>query len=287
MKTILHNSPSFARLGACVVATLGLGLTAASALTPVVSLLLGGQDFGPGNTIEAKSKTLLSVSTAYSYSVEGTCSGTGGLASIKSGTPISDIFTKSILKGVCSNPSSSATVDIFNEDFTRTKDFPGGVKVTISATISAGRLASGQVYYKVADVSVQSATPIPAGTIRFDPGARIIVKAIPVIQFKSSSKNIGESTSPFNVEITKFGKDKAEVTVNTVNGTADGEDFMPIVEQVVKFPPGTSTQIIPVTILPNTVQDGFRRFTVTLSKPSKGAVLGNKKTLTVGIVDDD
>ena len=89
------------------------------------------------------------------------------------------------------------------------------------------------------------------------------------------------------MEITKFGKDKAEVTLNTVNGTADGGDFTPIVNQVVQFPAGTSTQVVPITILPNTVKDGFRRFTVTLSNPTNGSVLGTKKVLTVGITDDD
>lgn len=286
MKTIPHYSPGFVRLGACIIAVLGLGLSAASALSPIVSLLLGGQDFGPGNTVDAKSKALLSVSTVYKYNVEGTCSGTGGLSKIKSGTPISAVFTNLKLFGTYSNPQSKVAFDIFDKNISGTQTIQG-VKVTISARVAAGKLPSGQVYFKVTNVSIQSASPIPAGTIRFDPGAKIVVKAVPVVQFKSSSKNISESTSPFNVEITKFGKDKAEVTLNTVNGTADGGDFTPIVSQVVQFPAGTSTQVVPITILPNTVKDGFRRFTVTLSNPTNGSVLGTKKVLTVGITDDD
>ncbi len=137
------------------------------------------------------------------------------------------------------------------------------------------------------NVTVTAAGPVPAGTIRFEPGSQIVISAAPVIQFKAIAKNIGESDDHIDVLISKIGKGKVTVKVNTADGTADSGDYTPILNRTLTFPVKTSKMIVPIKILPNTVKDGFRTFTVTLSSPTGGAVLGTKKVQTIGIKDDD
>jgi Calx-beta domain len=285
MKTTLFNPSSFARLGACVVATLGLGIASAVAV-PSVTLLVGGQDFGPGNTMKATSKALLSPSVAYEFSVEGTCVGTGGLKKlVKPGTPISVFFNKLTLSGTYDNPSGKLPITIFNKTYKATQTI-NGVPVTISAKVKGGTEANGKVYFEVTNVKVTSPAPLPDGTIRFEPGAKVVISAVPVVQFKTISKNVSESGGTVEVEISKIGKGACSVTLTSADLNANNTHYTPV-SQTVSFGTSLTKVVVPVTILPNTVKDGYRKFTLTLSSPTNGAVLGTKKVQTIGILDDD
>lgn len=287
MKTIQLHQPAIVRFFSCAVAVLGLGAASAIAASPIVTLPLGAQDFGVGNEIHASSKLTLSKSTSYKFKVQGTCVGTGALAGlVKSGTPISALFSNVKLTGTYANPSGKFPIVVFNKKYSKTQTIKGVGKVTISALVKGGTTAGGKVYFDVTNVKIKSATPLPAGTIRFEKGAKLIVTAAPVIQFKATAKNVGESDGTLNLEVSKVGNDKASVQYATADLTANSSHYTPA-SGTINFGSKTGSQIIPITILPNTVKDGFRKFTVTLSSPTGGAVLGAKTVVTVGILDDE
>ena len=287
MKTTLINKPAIVRYFSCAAAVLGLGIASAVAASPIVTLSLGSQDFGVGNEIHATSKLSLTPSTSYKFKVVGTCVGTGSLAGlVKSGTPISALLSNVKLSGTHANPGGKLPIVVFDKKYKKTQRIQGLGKVTLSAVVKGGTTAAGKVYFDVTNVKISSAKPLPPGTIRFEPGAKLVVTAAPVIQFKATSKNISESGGVINLEVTKVGNDKATVQYSTADLTADSSDYTPA-SGTLNFGPKTGTQVIPITILPDNVKEGFARFTVTLSSPTGGAVLGTKKTVTVGILDDD
>lgn len=64
MKTTSFKPSGIARLTACIVATVGLGVASASAASSV-SVSLDGQAFGSGTTLNVTSTRKLSPATAY------------------------------------------------------------------------------------------------------------------------------------------------------------------------------------------------------------------------------
>jgi len=288
MKTTLFNQPAIVRFFSCAAAVLGLGMAPVlAASSPIITLPLGSQDFGVGNEIHVTSKAALAPSVSYKYRVQGTCVGTGALAGlVKSGTPISALFDSVKLSGTYSNPGGKLPIVVFNKKYSKTTTIKGVGKVTLSAVVKGGTEANGKVYFDVTKVKITSANPLPAGTIRFEKGAKLVITAAPVIQFKATAKNVSESGGKIDLIVTKLGYDKATIQYSTADLDADAGDYTPATGTV-NFGLKNNEQIIPITILPNNVKDGFRKFTVTLSSPSSGAILGSKTVVTVGILDDD
>ncbi len=82
------------------------------------------------------------------------------------------------------------------------------------------------------------------------------------------------------------GATRATVAYATVDGTAiAGRDYL-AKSGVLTFQPGVFVVNIPVQIIPNTIDDGDRSFTVALSSPT-GATLGTPSTATVVIHNND
>lgn len=288
MKTTLFEKPAIVRFVSCAAAILGLGMTSALAVdNPNIILPLGSQDFGVGNEIHVISKDSLSPSVSYNYRVEGTCVGTGALKGlVKSGTPIAALFDSVKLSGTYANPGGKLPITVFNKKYSKTTKIKGLGKVTLSAVVKGGTQSNGQVYFDVTKVKIKSAKPLPPGTIRFEQGSRLFVNAAPVIQFNATAPKISESAGQLELMVTKLGYDKATVNYTTADLDANEGDYTPV-SGTLKFGIKKDQQIIPITILPNTVKDGVRKFTVTLSSPSSGAILGTKTVVTVSIQDDD
>lgn len=288
MKTALLHQPAIVRFLSCVTAILGLGIASAMAApSPKITLPIGGQEFGPGKKIHVVStKDPLEKSTVYGYEVVGTCRGTGALAKfVPKGTPIAALFSGIKLKGTYQNPGGNFPIVVFNKKYSKTTTIQG-IQVTLSAKVKGGTDANGKVYFDVTNVKIKSAQPLPAGTIKFEGGAKLVITAAPVIQIENVGTSVSESGGTFNVKVSKVGYDACTVQYTTANGTADAEDYTPI-NGTINFDVKKDTVIIPVTILPNAVNDTNRSFTFTISSPSAGAFLGAKTSITINILDDD
>ena len=202
MKTKQSYLSGISRFGACVIATLGLSLTSASALTSV-SVPLGGKVIGNGLTINATSALRrLDKAKAYTYKLVGTvsCPDTSTTAMkllvpepIKLSTLLNSFQAGSgnFLQGTYLNPKGTFPILVFKEVYNEVIPTDFG-NVTVAANFTAGvrgpsnPTREGQVYVNVSGVSiVPPPFPIPVGTLRFDPaspgkpGAKLVISVKP------------------------------------------------------------------------------------------------------------
>ena len=300
MKTIQHHSASgIVRIAAYALSALALSAATASALSSV-SLNIAGQDFGNGNVIQATSGAkVISPSKSYIYTLSGTCQGTGSIAGlIPAGTSISTFVGNLVpngakkLSGIYSNPSGTLTtdIDVINKTFTGTKTIPGLGSVYISFKMKGTIKSTGEVTLDVTNVSVKtpdSAGGPVAGTINFQSGSKLQVSVGPEIQFQAKTQSVPESGSAVvTVLRNKNTKGTCAVSYATAPGTAGTSDYTPT-SGLLKFADGQASKTISIPITPDATHEIFERFTITLSNPTKGAVLGARTTDTIIIQNDD
>jgi Calx-beta domain/Beta-propeller repeat len=110
-----------------------------------------------------------------------------------------------------------------------------------------------------------------------------------VVRFSVSEFTVRESAASVALTVVRSGGTAGPVTVTyaTADGTAlAGVDYT-TASGVLTFAAGQVSRSIVVRLLPNTLDDGNRTFTVDLSAPTGGATLGAPSTATVTLVDDD
>lgn len=294
------------RTAAVVVSTLAFALVSAFA-TPTVTLKIGGKDkngdsfeFGKGLEINATSGSWrLSASKAYSYKVVGTCSGTGAMAKlVPPGTPISALLNTikpgsgGVLSGVYANPGGKLNFKAIDRTVQGVVPVSGLGNVTFSAKIVAGTTGTGEVYLNVTNVSFTSTKSSNLGTIKFDTGAKFIINTAPQIQFKAKGQTpFGESSGSIQISVTRFGFTKTSSTIDyvTVDGTASSiadQDFT-ATSGTLTFPKNVTELFVTIPITDNATIDGSRKFTIVLSNPKSGSVIGKNPVNTVVISDND
>lgn len=284
------------RIGACIIATFGLGVVGASALQPSVKVPLGGEEFGKNLEIHVSSgDRLIAASESYTYQMVGSCAGTDDLAKlIPAGTPISTFLNKlsagnsKYISGIYANPGGALPITVIDRKFSGKLTYPSVGLVTLSATIKAGITNTGEAYLDVVDVVVNSPGTTLKGTIKFQSGSKFVITTAPLIQFKTPTRSTLENSGTVDIYVTRFGnlKGTASADYTTVPGTADSSDYTPVSGTVV-FANGETQQTITVPITDNADKDGTRVFALTLSSPNKGSVIGPKNIINVTIRDDD
>ncbi len=202
MKTTQSYLSNIRRCGACIVATLGLGLTGASALTSV-SIPLGGKVIGDGLSINVSSGAKrLDRATAYTYKLVGTVSCTDPSTSmmaflvpesiglknlLNSFSPGSGNFLSRPLSNPFLNPSGDFPITviqkIYNKEFL-TEFGLASISMNFKAGVRSGELhpgRDGQAYLSLTNVNIipPSSFPIPPGTLTFDPGSKLVITVVP------------------------------------------------------------------------------------------------------------
>ena len=160
--------------------TVGLGAASAIAASSV-SVSLDGQAFGTGTNLSVTSTRKLSPAATYQYKIVGTCHSTGDFTGIiPVGTPIKDLFKKSLRTGTISNSGGTSTFTaIDNKQFsiTETISIPLPVEVTLSAIVQAGA-TNGVVFLNINSFAIAPALPV-SGTIVFEPGSKMVISVVP------------------------------------------------------------------------------------------------------------
>jgi Calx-beta domain len=113
------------------------------------------------------------------------------------------------------------------------------------------------------------------------------------VQLSNNAYSVGEGDGTVNVTVTLAHDPASPVTVHLATGavsdtaTADS-DYTSIADQTVTFQPGGSlSQQVPITILEDNVTEDDETFSVKLSSPSSGVVIGDPGNAKVTILDDD
>lgn len=235
--------------------------------------------------------------------------GTEGTATVQVVPNAGDIaFTAATFN--TSTASSSVNVTL-----TRTNGSSGAVSVEVSAT--GGSLVNGTNYtftnptvVNFANGETSASTTVQLGTTT--PGSIVLSLANPTgsasigaqssttiqvagapgsLAFGAASLFVVEEIGVANIPVIRTGGSSGAVTVtvNSANGTAVAPgDFTALSNFLVTFPEGVTTVQVPVSIiLDNVRNEPNETFTLTLSSPGGGAVLGGITTTTVTILDVD
>lgn len=295
-------SPAFKAL------ILGFGLAAAQAATAEtygkVSVIIAGETFGPGSSINADSGSKrINLSDSYTYELDARVksqSGTALGALLGSGKSLRDFVESlkpgsgALLKGLADNSDGILGTQLFNKKISGTKTFPNLGKVTISFNISGAIDDKGVCSMKVENVKFSKTPKLTKaekkalGTLQLMGGSKLSVTASPVILFKRDSTGVFENEGQVVVPVTRDASRHGVVTVDytTVAGSADSSDFTPTSGTLTFNDLDVKKDII-VPILNNNDNDGSRTFTIEISNPQgENAYLGKSSTQVL-IKDED
>lgn len=111
------------------------------------------------------------------------------------------------------------------------------------------------------------------------------------IQLTFSATSVGEAAGTVTITATRTGGSEGavSVTIDAADGTAvDPADYGPVVPTVLSWADGdTAPKTLNINIVNDLLDEPDETFTVTISAPTGGAVLGSPATATVTILDDD
>jgi glucose/arabinose dehydrogenase len=115
----------------------------------------------------------------------------------------------------------------------------------------------------------------------------------PVVRFSSAAYAVGESSNSVTVTVLRQGPTSTQAVVrleSTGTGSAEaggcGTGDYGAVAVDVTFPPGQTSQFVPITLCPDSAVDGTETIDLVLKNPV-GATLGSPNTVRVTIGEDD
>ena len=162
---------------------------------------------------------------------------------------------------------------------------PGVVSVRVDITITPDNLPEG-------DETVLLALVNPTGGAVLGPINTAILTIVDddiLLQLSAAVYSMSENAGSVAVPVTRTGATNVSVgvTVATANGSAiSGQDYTAVTLNLT-FLPGVTNLTVAIPITEDLVAETNETFTVTLSAPTGGAVLGVPAVATVRIVDND
>ena len=197
MKTNQFQTPGIARSGACFIAALCLSAGAALADHSVTVDLSGVRVDNGIDFFRTSGTARLDPATSYTYVVSGSCHGTVNNSLMSAIAPTSISFRNLLntfkpnsggfLSGTYANPGGKFPITL-NKHLYRCNAMsplgPVSISVTFTGGVFGGSLTApsslrGQVYYKVTGTSIVPPGPLTIGALVFNPGAKLVVTAVP------------------------------------------------------------------------------------------------------------
>lgn len=300
MKTNPTSHPFAKRILHGVIAILCISATPAAFAGGKASIALAGQELGNNKSISVDSgNRRVDASERYTYNFTGRVRGKRGTPAAKiipSGTDIS-AFVDSISPGAStflngSFPNSSGNlnhpVTVLDKKVSGKRNVKGLGVVTVSLTLLGRIETDGTCVLEIKNVKFKSSLKKKLGSIEFMKGSKLIISAAPVFTFLKKQTNVAENAGQVTLSVKRLSNvhGKGHVTYTTTPGTADGTDYTHVVGTV-EFEDLEFSKDITIDITNNEEQDGPRTFTVVLSDPSSGGVVGSMPSTLVKIIDDD
>ena len=164
---------------------------------------------------------------------------------------------------------------------------PGEVGRTLSLVLQPDAVAEpGETFH------VQLSAPVNAALGSAQAAVVILDDDSPgIIQFASAGHHVPENWEGKSLTLTRSGGTAGTVTVqwSITGGTATaGEDYSPFSQSgTVTFAPGQSSRLVHVWLLDDVLLEGSETLTVSLAQPGGGAVLGERTSAVLTILDDD
>ncbi len=163
----------------------------------------------------------------------------------------------------------------------------GVVSQTITVPTKADTLLEGPETFTVTLSSVVGGATLgpPAAAV-----VTIVDDETPRLQFATAAYTVAEPAGSVTLTVQRVGPttvtNTAQYALAGVTATGGGVDFVSA-GGVLTFGVGVASRTIVVPITNDTVNESSETFTVTLSSPTGGAILGTPSTATVTITDND
>ncbi len=109
------------------------------------------------------------------------------------------------------------------------------------------------------------------------------------LQFGAAAFAVAERTGTLTVTVERVSGTKGQVTVAyaTKNGTGEAGTHYQSTNGTLTFADGETQKTFAVTVVDNSEAKGNKTFTMTLSQPTGGAVLGQYSSATATVIDDE
>lgn len=259
---------------------------------------LATMKFGHNKGFVATSKDrTIAPSKLYHYKISGTIRGKGGALGLvyREEIPIATFLdslkagTSSLLEGSLDNPDGALPALLVSKNIEGSRNIKGVGRVKLNLKFAGTIDAKGQIALEVSDVKATVNGKPLDGVMVIGKGSKLDVSTSPIIQFKATTMLVNETVGNASVKVVRLGNKvgSASVQFQTADGTAVAGVDYDATTGTVQFASGETSKNILVPIINNTVKDGFRKFTITLSDPATGTILGVVPSNTVSIANDD
>jgi len=116
-----------------------------------------------------------------------------------------------------------------------------------------------------------------------------VAQTSPTISFSANNYVVSENGSSVVAFVTRGGDLSAQSTVDfaTSDGTAAQRNKYLVSAGTLKFLPGESSKTIKILLIDNTIRDGSKSFTITLSNATGATLNAALAMTTINITDDD
>jgi hypothetical protein len=249
-----------------------------------VRIDLSNHSFAVGSNMCVESTRFLDPSKAYTYSINGTISARGfgsAFDALYQNKKIDEVLKST--KDVLLNSAGTLPVGPIKKSYAKTVSGAALSYSNSSLIDSKGKAVFAINNFKASLGSV----PLTGGFV-FGKGSYIEVYVAPVIEFApEDSRNVRETLGSVDIVVLRQVCGKGSYTVNykTVDGTATAGDDYATKQGTLTFNEGEYSKTITVSILNLTPTDALRSFTMELSSPSKGSVLGARTVKTINITN--
>lgn len=237
----------------------------------------GDADAGPNNTQNYPVLTL-ATTTGEDATVEGALNSTPNAA-----------FLLQFFAAATGDPSGHGEGETFLGSTTVTTDAAGDVAFTaeLPAGTADGYAVSATATSLIDHDSNPATPPVPRDTSEFSLG--VAAELITRVQFDAAALTVGEPGGPAVATVRRAGDLSGTVTVYyaTSPGTATAGADYTHTEGTLTFAPGETVKPVPVPVANDTAVELDETFSLTLTNPTGGAVLGPRAVAVVTIDSED
>lgn len=276
---------------------LAVGLPASFASVEWLSVKLGTKQFGNNLEVQADSGTnLISNSKIYQFKALGKIRGKKG--ALRTAFPRNETLANFIdslqagssasLQGQFDNPSAGLPVTLISKSVSGTRTIKGFGKVRVNMTLSSSIDDKGLVSFRVNNIRFANKDGKLRGTMSFRSG-RMVVYTAPVLSFTTSNHSVDENMGSVQLIVSRAGYRSVPASVQfaTSDSSALAGTNYQATTGVLSFAANEFEKTITIPIIDNAKKDKPLQFSVILSNPSDGSVLGQTVAASVRIMNDD
>ncbi|HZE73418.1 MAG TPA: Calx-beta domain-containing protein, partial [Pyrinomonadaceae bacterium] len=191
--------------------------------------------------------------------------------------------------------STQFRIEFFSNTACDTSGFGEGEKFLGFTNVTTDASGKANFTFNVPTASVvgnffsATATDPQGSTSEFSACASGVVSSPGTLQLSTDFVSKFENAGSFTVDVTRTSGSVGTVTVSyaTTDGTAIAPADYAATSGTLTFNDGEMSKTITVPIIDDNIPEGTENFTLTLSNPTGGAVLGNITTATLSMQDND